>query len=84
MVRFKFISEAVKHYKKLVEDAKEKRLLINSKTDFSLLEKLIQKCNDNPQLKVEIVLASGDVIKIKTVAEKKDSVYTFDGDYVIQ
>lgn len=77
------IQKAIEYYKELKREEKEKKILINHKTDWALLEKLIQRCNDNPNLKVEIVLSSGDVIKIATINSNNIETPQFDGVYVV-
>lgn len=66
----KAIKEKLKAYKKqLIKEDNERKLLINSETNWTLLESLIQKCNANPQLRVDIRLKDGTIINLKTVAE---------------
>lgn len=59
--------------KKLIQDELQKQLLINKKTDFGLLEELIQKVNDNPNLKIKITISDGSVIEINTYKPQKKS-----------
>ena len=57
----------------LTPEQKEKETLLSSKADFSLLEKLIKKSNENPNLKIEIFLNDGTRILMKTYEEHKPS-----------
>lgn len=59
--------------KKLIQEEIQKQLLINKKTDFGLLEELIQKVNDNPNLKIKITISDGSVIEINTFKPQKKS-----------
>lgn len=60
------LSEARKYYRQLKAEEKQKKKLISSKTDFHLLEQLIQKVNENPELRIEIHLSDGSRILMKT------------------
>lgn len=60
------LSEARKYYRQLKAEEKQKKKLISSKTDFHLLEQLIQKVNENPDLRIEIHLTDGTRILMKT------------------
>ncbi|MCQ2082522.1 MAG: hypothetical protein MJZ11_12780 [Lachnospiraceae bacterium] len=54
----------------------EKQKFLSSHADFNFLEKLIQKCNDNPDLRIDIYLLDGTVVKMKTYQETKKEVVT--------
>ena len=60
------LRESLKYYKELKAEEKQKKKLIRSKTDFHLLEELIQKVNDNPELRIEVRLNDGTVLLLKT------------------
>ena len=60
------VKQAIAYYKTLKLEEKQRKALITSNTDFELLEKLIQKCNQNQNLRVEIFLADGSKVLIKT------------------
>lgn len=64
--------EALRYYKEIKAEDKAKKKLLNKNMDVSFLEKIIQKCNDNPNLKVEVFLKSGDRILLKSYEEKKN------------
>lgn len=76
--------KAIKYYKDLMNDKKEKRKLLNMKTDFIMFERLIQKCNDNPDLCVKVILTSGDIIEMKTVMPEQKQLVNFSGEYIIK
>ena len=76
------LKEAVEYYKELKREAKEKKRLINHNMDVSFLEKIIKKCNDNPNLKVEIFLKSGDRILLRSYEQKQSVANLINGaDY---
>ena len=60
------LRESLRYYKELKAEEKQKKKLIRSKTDFHLLEELIQKVNDNPELRIEVRLNDGTVLLLKT------------------
>ena len=63
---WRLLSQAIKdtkqHYKELKREAKDKAALLNSKSNWSMIETWIQKCNQNPDLKVTINLTDGTII----------------------
>ena len=60
------LKESLRYYKELKAEEKQKKKLIRSKTDFHLLEELIQKVNDNPELRIEVRLNDGTILLLKT------------------
>ena len=77
------LKKAIEYYKELKREEKEKKRLISSKTNFILLENLIQRCNENDRLKVTVFLKDGGRIELQTVQEKRKTMPRFDGvDYV--
>ena len=65
-------SKAWKDYKKrILEEEAKKAALINHKTDWGMLEELIQEVNNNPGLSVSVTLADGTKLDLKTVKENK-------------
>ena len=65
------LKKAIEYYKELKREEKEKKRLISSKTNFILLENLIQRCNENDRLKVTVFLKDGGRIELQTVQEKR-------------
>lgn len=59
---FNALKEAKKAYKAQIQEQKEKHKLLSSHSDWSLLEKYIQECNNNPDLKVTIRTLDGTTI----------------------
>jgi hypothetical protein len=60
------LKEAFQFYKERKREEKQRKMLIRHDMDFSLLESLIQKVNENPDLRVEIHLADGSRVLLKT------------------
>lgn len=66
------VNKAVKDFKKkLIEENAKKEAVINHQFDWSYLEELIQECNDNPNLIVNVTLADGTKLELKTAKEKR-------------
>lgn len=77
------LKKAIEYYKTLKREEKEKQRLINAKTNFILLENLIQKCNENDKLKITVYLKDGTRLELQTMQEKKRNIPKFDGvEYV--
>ena len=72
--------EARNYYKQLKNEEKNKKKLLSAKTDFYLLEELIQKINDNPDLRIEVFLTDGTRLLLKTY-QKKEVSQLINGDY---
>lgn len=60
------LKEARDFYKQKKREEKLKKKLLSKKSDWHLLEQLIQKCNDNPDLRIEVRLNDGTVLLLKT------------------
>lgn len=73
------LKKTIKYYRELKRDEEEKKRLINAKTNFILLENLIQRCNENERLKITVYLKDGTRLELQTTQEKKRSVPRFDG-----
>lgn len=65
------LKETIKFYKEKKHEEKLRKMLINHKTDFGLLEQLIQKCNDNPDLRVDINLRDGTNLHLRCYQHKE-------------
>ena len=59
------LKESIAFYKERKAEEKQKKTLIKHKMDFSLLEQFVQKCNENPDLRIDIHLADGTLINMK-------------------
>lgn len=75
------LKEAIQFYKNKKIEERQKRKLLSSKSDYHLLEQMIQRVNENPELRVEIFLNDGTRILLKTYEEKLQKDY-LDSDYV--
>lgn len=75
------LKEAIQFYKDKKNEERQKRKLLSSKSDYHLLEQMIQRVNENPELRVEIFLNDGTRILLKTYEEKLQKDY-LDSDYV--
>lgn len=74
------LKNKIKAYREqLLKEEREKAMLLNSETNFSLLETLVQKCNANPNLRIDVHLKDGAVINLKTFnSEPKIDPYAVD------
>lgn len=60
------IKDAHKSYKISIQKELEKKALLSSRSDWTMLESLVKKCNDNPNLRISIFLNDGTRIDMKT------------------
>lgn len=74
------LKESIRYYKELKAEEKNKRKLISAKTDFHMLEELIQKVNENPYLRIEVRLKDGTSMLLKTYL-KDNRADLINGDY---
>ena len=73
------IRKQLAEYKnKLIQEKREREQLLNSKTDWAALEYFIQRCNENPNLRVDVELRDGTVIHLMTVTKKQFDPYIGD------
>ena len=63
--------EAREFYKEKKAEEKLRKRLIRHNTDFAILEQFVQKCNENPDLRIDIHLSDGTVINMKTYHKKE-------------
>lgn len=56
--------------KKVIEEMKLRKALINAKTDFAMLEQFIQSVNANPGLKIKFTTKDGTTVELETVPQK--------------
>jgi hypothetical protein len=76
------LSQTREYYKQLKAEEKQKKKLIKSKSDFHLLEQLIQKINENPDLRIEVRLNDGTVLLLKTY-HKTETHDLINGNYEV-
>ena len=69
------MKDVLNYYKQRKYEEREKKRLINAKTNFHLLEQLIQKCNDNPELRITVTTADGTKLELYTV-KKEHNLYS--------
>ena len=74
--------EAREFYKQKKKEEKLKKKLLGKKSDWHLLEQLIQKCNDNPDLRIEVRLNDGTVLLLKTY-HKVETHNLINGNYEV-
>ena len=63
--------EALAFYKEKKAEEKLRKRLIKRNTDFAILEQFVQKCNENPDLRIDIHLSDGTVINMKTYHKRE-------------
>ena len=59
------IKETWTYYRDRKREEKQKKQLLKKNMDMALLEQFIQKCNENPDLRIDIHLYDGTVINMK-------------------
>lgn len=65
------LKEAIKFYKEKKLEEKQKKALLKKNMDFFLLEQFVQKCNENPDLRIDIHLKDGTLINMKCYQKKE-------------
>lgn len=73
-IMFKAIKDAKQSYKISIQKELEKKTLLSSRSDWSMLENLVKKCNDNPNLRISILLNDGTRIDMKTYEVQKQNI----------
>lgn len=68
--------ETIKFYKEQKRKEKEKKILLNSITNVGMLEDIIQRVNDNPNLKVVIYMRDGTRYELSTYEYKPKPLYS--------
>lgn len=74
--------EVMDFYRQKKREEKLKKKLLGKKSDWHLLEQLIQKCNDNPDLRIEVRLTDGTVLLLKTY-HKAETHDLINGNYEV-
>ena len=57
--------------KEIVENMRQRQMLVNANTDFAMLEQFIQKVNANPGLKISFTTKDGTTVELQTIAERR-------------
>ena len=65
------LKESITFYKERKQEEKQKKTLIRHKMDFALLEQFIQKCNENPDLRIDIHLSDGTTINMRCYQKRE-------------
>lgn len=65
------IKKAYLEYKISIQNELDKKALLSSRSDWTMLESLVRKCNDNPNLRISIYLTDGTRIDMKTYEPTK-------------
>ena len=73
------LKESIAFYKERKREEKQKKTLIRNKMDFALLEQFVQKCNENPDLRIDIHLSDGTTINMRCY-QKKDNINLINGN----
>ncbi len=60
----------MKEAKKQKEEDQMKARLLNKDMDFAYLERIVQKMNENPLLRVKITLKDGTTLDLNTTPKK--------------
>lgn len=63
--------EALNYYRDRKREEKQKKRLLKKDMDMALLEQFIQKCNENPDLRIDIHLNDGTLINMKCYQKKE-------------
>jgi Uma2 family endonuclease len=65
------LKESIAFYKERKLEEKQKKRLLKKNMDMALLEQFIQKCNENPDLRIDIHLKDGTLINMKCYQKKE-------------
>ena len=78
----KEIKDKIKKYTdELIFEEKKKQELLNTNIDYGYIQKLLNMCNDNPDLVITIHFKSGDKLVLQTkYRENNYSGATYDGE----
>jgi Uma2 family endonuclease len=65
------LKESIAFYKERKREEKQRKTLIRHKMDFALLEQFVQKCNENPDLRIDIHLSDGTVVNMRCYQKRE-------------
>ena len=74
-IMVKSIKDAYMSYKISIQKELEKKALLSSRSDWTMLENLVKKCNENPNLRIEVFLNDGTRINMKTFEVQRQNPY---------
>ena len=63
--------EAFEYYKKLKEDEKQRKRLINTKLDYGHLQWMLDKAENNPDLMIRVTTKNGEKVEMLTKRRKQ-------------
>ena len=75
----KFIKEAIQYYKRLKEEERARKRLVNEQLDYACLEAMIDRAENNPNLVIDITLKDGTKLTIKSKVQMKGKIVS---DYI--
>lgn len=73
----RFLKEAYKYYKQLKIEDKQRKRLINTDLDYSYLQWMLDKAEENPDLMIRVTLKDGKKIEMLS-KKKKNNTSIFD------
>ena len=65
------LREAFEYYKKLKEDEKQRKRLINTKLDYGHLQWMLDKAENNPDLMIRVTMKNGEKVEMLTKRRKQ-------------
>lgn len=65
------LKEAIQFYKERKEEERQKKMLVRHAIDMGLFEQLVQKVNENPDLRIDIHFADGTYLNMKCYQKKE-------------
>lgn len=71
--------EAFEYYKKLKEDEKQRKRLVNTKLDYGALQWMLDKAENNPDLMIRVTLTDGK--KVEMLSKKRKQSMSL-SDYI--
>ena len=71
--------EVFEYYKKLKEDEKQRKRLVNTKLDYGALQWMLDKAENNPDLMIRVTLTDGK--KVEMLSKKRKQSMSL-SDYI--
>ena len=81
---WKALKEARTRYKAQMKEAYEKKKLLSSHSDWSMIETFVQQCNNNPDLKVTVRLLDGTTIMMTAYKPEKPTINQVLNDITVE
>ena len=73
-----------KAQEEIIYEEKKRKELLNKEVDYNFLQSLMDKCNNNPDLVIEIRLKSGDIVTLKTKYKEEKNYSGYDGNPIVE